>query len=394
LKQNKFISRLNLFFRSTGLFFTIGAVLWLSLCTWAAYRDVSVNESILSLFSFSNVFAVAANVFFLIFWLFTQRKKFSLIPLAALLCCFSVTKASFGINLLGATVKAEDQALKVMTWNVHLFDLGEWTKNKQSKNKIIEFISEQAPDILCLQEYYVDADNINEPYVELLRGLGYSYYEFSIEDDYPKRNINIEAKPGDIIKVGHAVFSKFPLSKMHRYALDTKRDYYNLMGVDVDLGEQKKIRLYVTHLQSVTLSNEEVAFAEEKTAKLPTKVESKTKGILTKLILASSKRAQQANIIDSITDKATLPTIICGDMNDMPGSYVYRKVKGELSDAFVDKGFGFGRTYRNIFPTLRIDYIFYDSKFFNCKGYSSPDVALSDHNPVLASFSIQLKENK
>lgn len=394
MKQNKFISRLNLFFRSTGLFFTIGAVLWLSLCTWAAYRDVSVNESILSLFSFSNVFAVAANVFFLIFWLFTQRKKFSLIPLAALLCCFSVTKASFGINLLGATVKAEDQALKVMTWNVHLFDLGEWTKNKQSKNKIIEFISEQAPDILCLQEYYVDADNINEPYVELLRGLGYSYYEFSIEDDYPKRNINIEAKPGDIIKVGHAVFSKFPLSKMHRYALDPKRDYYNLMGVDVDLGEQKKIRLYVTHLQSVTLSNEEVAYAEEKTAKLPTKVESKTKGILTKLILASSKRAQQANIIDSITDKATLPTIICGDMNDMPGSYVYRKVKGELSDAFVDKGFGFGRTYRNIFPTLRIDYIFYDSKFFNCKGYSSPDVALSDHNPVLASFSIQLKENQ
>lgn len=394
MKQNKFIRRLNLFFRSTGLFFTIGAALWLALCTWAAYRDVSVNESILSLFSFSNVFAVAANVFFLFFWLFTQRKKFSIIPLLGLILCFSVTKSSFGVNLLGATVKAEDQALKVMTWNVHLFDLGEWTKNKQSKNKIIEFISEQAPDILCLQEYYVDADNLNEPYVELLRGLGYNYYEFSIEDDYPKRNINIEAKPDDVIKVGHAVFSKFPLSKMHRYALDLKRNYYNLMGVDVDLGEEKKIRLYVTHLQSVTLSNEEVAYAEEKTAKLPTKVESKTKGILTKLILASSKRAMQANIIDSITDKATLPTIICGDMNDMPGSYVYRKVKGDLSDAFVNKGFGFGRTYRNIFPTLRIDYIFYDSKFFTCKGYSSPDVALSDHNPVLASFSINSTESK
>ncbi len=394
MKQNKFISRLNLFFRSTGLFFTIGTALWLSLCTWAAYRDVSVNESILSLFSFSNVFAVALNVFFLFFWLFTERKKFSLIPLGTLLLCFSVTKSSFGINLLGATVEAEDQSLKVMTWNVHLFDLGEWTKNKQSKNKIIEFISEQAPDILCLQEYYVDAGNTNEPYVELLRGLGYNYYEFSIEDDYPKRNINIEAGVNEVIKVGHAVFSKFPLSKMHRYSLDPKRNYYNLMGVDVELGDQKKFRLYVTHLQSVTLSNAEVAYASEKTTKLPTKVESKTKGILTKLILASSKRASQANSIDSIMDKATLPAIICGDMNDMPGSYVYRKVKGDLSDAFVAKGFGFGRTYRNIFPTLRIDYIFYDHKFFNCKGYSSPDVALSDHNPVLASFSIKTTESK
>ncbi len=36
-----------------------------------------------------------------------------------------------------------------------------------------------------------------------------------------------------------------------------------------------------------------------------------------------------------------------------------------MYDAWLNKGFGTGRTFKYISPTLRIDYIFYDSNFKN-----------------------------
>lgn len=356
----------------------------------AAFKDASANPSWISLFSFTNLFAITGNAFFVVFWLFTRRKRFALFSIIALLVASPIVKSSFGWNILGKGLsKDEDLTLKIMTWNVHLFDLGEWTRSKQSKNKIIDFIKEQDPDILCLQEYYFDKSNPNEPYVDILRQLGYGYHEFSRETLLRKRVINIEAKEHEVIEIGHAVFSKFPLSNLNRYPLDTVRDYYHLLGVDVALKPDLSLRLFTTHLFSVSLKEDEVDLAETKTKKLPTEVDAETKNILSKIVYASSGRAAQANAIDSIIKRQDLPVVICGDFNDMPGAYAYQTIKGDLADAFVSRGFGLGRTYRKIFPTLRIDYIFYDKKVLNNKAYSTPNINLSDHNPVIATFSIK-----
>lgn len=377
------------FFRGTALLFNIAVCVWLFLCLFAGYKNVADSPSYISFFSFTNVFAVFFNLFFVFFWLFTRRKYLTLISVAGLLFSWPVTKSAFGYNLIGTNVLDSDEVeLKVMTWNVHLFDLGEWTKNKESKNKIVDFIKQEDPDILCLQEYYFDDKNPNEPYTEMLRQLGYTYYEFSKEEDLLKRLINIGARPNEIIQAGHAVFSKFPLKNKTRYSFDSA-NYYNMLGVDVQLNDQVTARLNVVHLHSVTFSDKDVKYAENRADQLSAKMEDKTKGLLKKLMLASANRAAQAQVIDSVLDKSIYPNIVCGDFNDMPGSYVYQKVKGNLQDAFTAKGLGFGRTYRKIFPTLRIDYIFFNPGLLSCKGYSSPDVNLSDHNPVIATFSIK-----
>ena len=45
--------------------------------------------------------------------------------------------------------------LKVMSFNVRLFDLYNWSQNEK-QNQIISFIKKENPDIICFQEYYYD----------------------------------------------------------------------------------------------------------------------------------------------------------------------------------------------------------------------------------------------
>jgi endonuclease/exonuclease/phosphatase family metal-dependent hydrolase len=66
-------------------------------------------------------------------------------------------------------------------------------------------------------------------------------------------------------------------------------------------------------------------------------------------------------MLKKFLDSCNSPLIFTGDLNSVPSSWVYKRVKDSgLKDAFQDNGFGFGRTYHSIQPALRIDYIFYN----------------------------------
>ena len=278
-----------------------------------------------------------------------------------------------------------------MTWNVHLFDLGEWTKDKASKARIIKLIKEENPDILCLQEFYWDAKETAEPYTEILQQLGYPFVEFCVENKMRKNHITSNASNNDIINVGHAVFSKYPLRNAITYSLF--RQTYKMLSVEVVIDSSNIFNLNVVHLTSVGFGREELEYISKvKEEGVDAQDETQSKSLLKKLRNASANRAKLANNIDSLKREMDYPLIICGDFNDVPGSYVYTKVKDKLSDAFVGKGSGLGRTYRNIAPTLRIDYIFYDKNALKIEGYNRPNVDLSDHYPVIANFSLRKSE--
>jgi endonuclease/exonuclease/phosphatase (EEP) superfamily protein YafD len=76
--------------------------------------------------------------------------------------------------------------------------------------------------------------------------------------------------------------------------------------------------------------------------------------------------------------------LMCADMNDVPNSYTYFRIRGKMQDAFLKKGFGIGRTFSALSPTLRIDYIFADHNFrvkqFNrlVKNYSDHYMLVTD----------------
>jgi endonuclease/exonuclease/phosphatase family metal-dependent hydrolase len=147
------------------------------------------------------------------------------------------------------------------------------------------------------------------------------------------------------------------------------------------------IRLYTTHLQSNLLNKNDF----ERLNKIKSgddSIVSNSKSILSKLKRGSINRGIQAKVIDEVVDVAPYPVLLCADLNDVPNSYTYFTVRGDLQDAFLRKGAGIGRTYASVSPTLRIDYIFTDERF-KVKQFNRIVKRLSDHYMLVADVELK-----
>jgi endonuclease/exonuclease/phosphatase (EEP) superfamily protein YafD len=98
-------------------------------------------------------------------------------------------------------------------------------------------------------------------------------------------------------------------------------------------------------------------------------------------------RAAQANIIANEIRSSEIPCIVCGDFNDVPYSYVYKTMLGNLVDGFKECGRGgYMGTYRGK-KNVRIDYIFH-SETFKGLNYYKTELTYSDHYPVFMKLEI------
>jgi len=95
------------------------------------------------------------NLFFVVWWLIF-RKRYFLLSLVAILAGYNHLRATFAFHFSGnnSAKAAAVDAIKVMTYNVRLFDLYNWTKNLDSRENIFVMLKRESPDILCLQEFY------------------------------------------------------------------------------------------------------------------------------------------------------------------------------------------------------------------------------------------------
>ena len=117
----------------------------------------------------------------------------------------------------------------------------------------------------------------------------------------------------------------------------------------------------------------------------------KTKSLLSKLKNSYRLRNQQADMLGNDIANSPYPAIVCGDIDDVPNSYAYFKVKGKLQDAFLKKGAGLGGTLGDYSPTFRIDYIFADKRF-KVEQYTTLKVPYSDHYPLITDLQLKAKQ--
>jgi len=366
------------FFAHTLLLLNIAAVIWLLLCQSASFISPE-RIKYLALFSLTSPFAITVNILFAAYWLFTSRKKRSIFSLVALLACFRLFNAVVGWHYLDKNdTEPGPHKLKIMTWNIHGLGIYDKPVDPTTDDKIIDFIYKESPDILCLPEFYTIYSNALKPYSsEILKKCGYKEYRFKDDNSL-----------GVKIYLGTAIFSKYPIRAFKDIPL---HKYVYLLQCDVRLPDNQTLRTYFIHLQSFMLTDRDKSYIEDVKHREQELPFAQTRSYIKRFGNAYEKRAIQADSAADMIAQSPYPVVICGDFNDLPGSYTYNTMKGKLNDVFSEKGRGFGRTYNLFLPTLRIDYIFYDPTFLKLVGYKSVKTNLSDHNPVIANFELPQK---
>ena len=267
--------------------------------------------------------------------------------------------------------------LKVMLWNVHGFGIFDRDEKTRSAS-IFSLIHKENPDILCMPEYYVmDTPDSSRPYTRrMMEEQGFKYSHFVCDNTL-----------GTKILLGTAVFSKFPVIDYKVYQLSR---YIFMTRSDIQLPAGRIISFYATHLYSFMLSDDDLDYIQTASNNQVVTGDYKyeVQRYMHKFNRDYRERAREADSAAHILKRSPYPIVLCGDFNDLPASYTYTTIRGNMNDAFVAKGAGLGRTYNHISPTLRIDHVLYEKSALKARGYKLEKTSLSDHNPVVVNFDI------
>jgi len=317
------------------------------------------------------------NLFFVLFWL-VFLKKYFVISLIVILAGYNQFTSLIRIKSV-SDAQSPAGSFKVMSYNVRLFDLYNWknqTKASTSKGDILKMINDENVDILCLQEYYSGNRNAKN-YAESVMEAGNLKYYFDAYIDNGKK----------VLPFGLATFSKYPiLSGQKINFLNTYQNYCILTDILVN---RDTIRVINTHLESIKFGKEDYIFVNElaNNKSVNNDLREGTRAILRKMKRAYIKRSGQAEQLAGIVAASPHKVVLCADFNDTPASFAYRKIASTHTDAFREAGTGFGQTYPQLLPMLRIDYIFID-KQIQVLDYKTIKNRYSDHYPIIATIQL------
>lgn len=326
-------------------------------------------------------FLALSLLLFIFFWLFF-KSRWVVLSLAALLLGWGQVNTVFAFHPFVSFSETKPAgSLRVMQWNVAR--LGQMNKRDDAisdRTAILAFIKKMNPDVLCMEEF-LESNNArkmdaNIPYIS--RQLNYPYYFFA--RDHKRRD--------RLYDHGVIIFSKYPLidTMRIRYAGETAATPgESLIHADININGQY-VRLFATHLQSLHFDGDDYDVLKN-IAKAEDSAMEQSKNVLKKFRRGYSLRFKQAELVRDELDKSPYPEIMCGDFNDVPNSFTYFKVKGDLNDAFLKKGFGISRTFASLSPTLRIDFIMADKKL-EVLQFKKTRLYCSDHFPLVADFKL------
>jgi endonuclease/exonuclease/phosphatase family metal-dependent hydrolase len=323
---------------------------------------------------------VVMNFFFLLLWTIRRRKQ-AYYTLVILLLNIPWYGKQFRFHF-STPPSAPASAFKVMSYNVKLFDLYNWSKDTNTRANMFTLIAKEKPDLLNIQEFYNEDSGAfrNLDSLKKLLSLPFVHVEYTISlrgDDH----------------WGVVTFSKFPIVNTGKIVFNTRNNnicIYTDLLIDKDT-----IRVYNMHLQSISLGYADMKTLDQlgKGEDLDDEVEG-SKNILRRMKRAYIKRAGQSESIANHIAKCPYKLIVCGDFNDTPISYCYRTISSGLQDSFVECGTGFGKSlagfgnsFVDFFPFPRIDYIFHSPSMHAFEYKTIQEKGLSDHYPVVCKIS-------
>jgi endonuclease/exonuclease/phosphatase family metal-dependent hydrolase len=322
------------------LFYLINSILAVLLLL--SYLLVYISPETLPVLAVISLFVPALiiiNILFVIFWTIKLKKQV-LLSLSILIVGHFISTPFYKLSDKNSAFTND---LKVMSFNIKLHGL---INGKEENYKSgYDFIKEQKPDVLVLQENYINNRN---------------YFSFPYKYNNHKRENSI---------FGMTIYSNFPI--INKGSLNIKSKGNNIIFADI-VKNKDTIRIYNIHLESLRIQPNKENFGEKSSEKLLQRVES-----------AFKKQATQVEIFLAHQKKWKGKTIVAGDFNNTAYSWAYKQISNNKKDAFIEAGKGFGKSYDYWFP-MRIDFILTDNTASIQKFESFNQVIYSDHFPILA----------
>lgn len=340
-----------------------------------AYIAVHINPVTFTLpafFGLAYPYLLLINIILVIIWAMRLRFE-AFISVAVILIGFNHFTNYIQLFRSRGT---KEGTFSIMSYNVHMFNFFEGPKVTDSRKKIMEFVKQKKPDILCFQEFFITGNPKTAASV-VNTATGMKYYS----------HVKVIGNGKDSY-YGIATFSVYPIIRkgeiIHRGS--SSMSIFSDVVINRDT-----LRIYNNHLQSFRLKRMERSFFEEMTSAEDNETLTEVKNLSSRLKKGFINRATQAQALKEHVRNSPYPVIVAGDFNDTPVSYTYRKIRKGLNDSFVTSGYGAGFTYKGNYPPNRIDYILYDNALIN-NIFEILRVKYSDHYPVMSYFRKSTKK--
>ena len=338
------------------------------------------------LFTLSAFYLLIILLVFFILWL-VAKSKWSLLFIFITLVSWKKIIKIFPFNFFTPFVLLKQpDAIRVMSWNVAQFDVLNYRKSHSVHDNMISLINSYQPDIACFQEM-VAGDSVVDLNNAYYRKFSfYSIVDFELALKFPDEYYSYNWKENYLNDqhFGIVIFSKYPIINRHTIAI-YPYDYNSIFQYVDIVKNMDTLRVFNIHLQSLKFSTANLNYIDNPSIESEKDVQN-SKNIIGKLKAGFLKRQAQANKVREEIKRSPYPVIVCGDLNDVPNSYAYETIGNNLQNSFEVKGWGLGRTFSGIAPTLRIDNIFVD-KSYSVDQYTRVAKKLSDHFPIITDVS-------
>ena len=344
-----------------------------------SYISVWINPAsfwIPAIFGLLYPYLLIANLVFLIVWIW-RKKKLAFLVLGILLLGWGHLQNNF--QLFGSrlsvkengTMLPDTSALSILSYNVRSFNYYEASPVQKSHGFIVDLINEIESGVVCLQEILIHSPT--------------GFTEKKLKNSlvgYPYSHLAFNSPRGHTRQYGIGIFSRYPI--INKGEIKFENTHNQCIFIDLKMGADT-IRIYNAHLQSFQLGTRNFKFLSEFERSAEDEPFDELQDISIIMKRALVKRARQAKALSAHIHNSPHPVVVCGDFNDTPVSYTYHHIRKGLKDAFVEAGAGLGKTYSQIFPSYRIDYVLH-SKRMRTVRFNTLHADYSDHFPILAEL--------
>ena len=302
---------------------------------------------------------IVANLLLLVYWLVRRRWFYAIIPVVTFLCCIPYIGTLYQIPFFADKEAEKENGIKIATYNVAMF--GREVTGFKAQDILAEMRSQEV-DVLCIQEYNEMSGN---------KKNSETYKEY-----FPYMAVGRE----DMV-----IFSRYPITKQQTMLFEETNN--SAMWADIHV-KGAEFRIFNVHMETTGI-NHTLHQASKLQAKNYDVSDSQLlSAIYGNYMMGMYFRAGQAIQVANEMRQSPHPIILCGDFNDVPYSFVYNTLLGNMVDGFKECGSGFMKTYRgsNKKP-VRIDYIFHEEGIKGLTYYRS-DLTYSDHFPVYMKIAL------